>query len=73
MTNPSRSIIEKLRKDFPKGCRVKLVHMDDDHAPVKGTLGTVICVDDIGTIHVEWDNGSTLGVAYGKDSCVVVS
>lgn len=73
MTNPSKSTIEKLRREFPKGCRVKLVHMDDVHAPAKGTLGTVTYVDDIGTIHVKWDNGSSLGVAYGEDSCVVVS
>jgi len=34
-----------------------------------GTQGTVIDVDDIGTIHVLWDSGSTLGVVYGEDSC----
>ena len=26
-------------------------------------------VDDIGSILVDWDNGSTLGVAYGEDHC----
>ena len=30
--------------------------------------GTVIDVDDIGTIHILWDSGSTLGVVYGEDS-----
>ena len=34
-----------------------------------GARGTVIAVDDIGTIHVNWDCGSSLGVAYGEDAC----
>ena len=37
-----------------------------------GALGTVIAVDDIGTIHVAWDDGASLGVAYGADECAVV-
>ena len=43
--------------------------MDDPQAPSIGTLGTVIGVDDVGTIHVNWDNGSSLGVAFGEDDC----
>lgn len=34
---------------------------------VPGDQGTVEFVDDIGTIHVRWDCGSGLGVAYGED------
>ena len=26
-------------------------------------------MDDAGTIHVRWDCGSGLGIAYGEDSC----
>ena len=62
-----------LRKRYPKGSRVKLICMNDPYRDLEaGTLGTVMLVDDIGTIHVAWDCGSTLGVAYGVDSCVVV-
>ena len=43
--------------------------MDDVQAPPIGTLGTVIGIDAIGTIHVDWDNGCGLGVAYGEDAC----
>lgn len=32
-----------------------------------GEQGAVVMVDDIGTVHVAWDNGSSLGVAYGVD------
>ena len=63
-----------LRNRYPKGCRVKLIRMNDAYCCnlKKGALGTVMHVDDIGTIHVAWDCGSTLGVVYGVDSCVVV-
>lgn len=64
-----RETIEYLRESFPRGCRVELLQMDDPQAPPIGTLGTVIGVDDLGTIHVNWDNGSGLGVAYGEDAC----
>ena len=64
-----RETIESLRGRFPRGCRVELLRMDDPQAPPIGTRGTVIGVDDLGTVHVNWDNGSGLGVAYGEDSC----
>lgn len=60
-------MIKNLKKEYPMGTRVKLVWMDDPQAPSVGTLGTVTHVNDIGTIHVNWDNGSTLGVVYGYD------
>jgi hypothetical protein len=41
--------------------------MDDPQAPPIGTRGTVIGVDAIGSIMVDWDNGSGLNVAYGAD------
>ena len=62
-----------LRKRFPEGCRVQLEWMDELHAPPRGTKGTVIGVDDLGTVHVRWDNGSTLGVVYGVDECRRIS
>ena len=64
--------IKSLRESFPAGTRVELVRMDDDQAPPVGTLGTVISVDDIGTIHVRWDNGSSLGLVLGVDACRAV-
>jgi hypothetical protein len=32
-----------------------------------GATGTVSFVDDIGTVHVNWDCGSSLGVVFGED------
>ena len=68
-----RETIEYLKESFPRGCRVELLRMDDPQAPPIGTRGTVIGVDDIGTIHVNWDTGSSLGVAYGEDDCRRIS
>lgn len=64
---PSREVIERLRETYPQGCRIELVQMDDVQAPPVGTKGTVIGVDDAGSIMVSWDNGSGLSVAWGAD------
>lgn len=61
--------IDKLRELYPQGCRVELIKMDDVQAPSIGTKGTVLGVDDIGSIMVAWDNGSSLNVVYGVDKC----
>ncbi|WP_026663559.1 DUF4314 domain-containing protein [Butyrivibrio proteoclasticus] len=64
---PRREVVEALRREYPVGTRVELVKMDDLQAPPLGTLGTVIGVDDTGSIMVDWDNGSGLNVVYGED------
>ena len=69
MKYPSKETVEALRRAYPAGCTVELVQMDDTQAPPPGTIGKVIAVDDIATIHVAWSTGSSLGVAYGQDSC----
>lgn len=73
MTIYREEMVKNLKKEYPEGTRVKLVRMVDDPRPVaSGTLGTVKYVDDAGTIHVNWDNGRTLGVVYGEDQITVV-
>jgi hypothetical protein len=66
---PSRATVERIRKQYPIGCRVELLRMDDPQAPPVGTKGTVRYVDDIGSLGVSWDNGSSLQVVYGEDLC----
>lgn len=61
--------LESLRKEFPKGARIVLEKMNDKQAPPIGTKGTVVGVDDIGSIMVMWDSGSSLNVVYGEDIC----
>lgn len=65
----SKEIVENLRNKYPIGTRIELIFMDDIQAPPVGTKGTVRGVDDIGSIMVSWDNGSSLSLAYGADRC----
>ena len=67
MIFPSRETVKQIRNEFPKGTRVELVSMDDRQAPPSGTKGTVIGVDDTGSLLMRWDNGSGLNVVYGED------
>ncbi len=67
MQFPSREIVESIRRDYPAGTRVELVRMDDAQAPSAGMLGTVLGVDDTGSLLMRWDNGSDLNVIYGED------
>lgn len=50
-----------------EGRRVILDHMNDLFAPRPGTMGTITHVDDMGQIHVKWDNGSTLALVPKED------
>ena len=57
------------KERYPPGTRIELIHMGDDPNPIPdGTRGTVTAVDDIGTVFCDFDNGRSLGLAYGEDS-----
>ena len=64
---PCREVIEELRKQYKPGSVVILDKMEDEQAPTPGTSGEVLSVDDIGTVHVNWLTGGSLGAAYGED------
>lgn len=57
------------------GKRIELVRCNDPYTKLRpGVRGTVMCIDSLGTVHVKWDNGSTLGLCLDDgDSFVVVS
>lgn len=66
----SKNDLDRLREKFTPGMRVELLRMNDPYRQLTiGSEGTVLSVDDMGTIHVSWDCGSSLGVAYGEDLC----
>lgn len=68
MNNYNRRYVESIKEEYPAGTRIELVNMNDPFSPVyPGTKGTVTCVDDIGTIHMKWDNGRSLGLIPGVD------
>ena len=70
---PKRETIRCLRQRYPKGTRIELVSMFDPYSDLKpGSRGTVAFIDDVGTIFVDWDSGSHLGVIYGEDVIRVI-
>lgn len=55
------------------GRRVRLVSCSDPYTKLAaGAEGTVALVDDLGTLHVDWDDGHKLGLVPGEDRWVVL-
>jgi len=62
-------IVNDIKERYPEGTRIVLDYMGEDPHPIEpGTRGTVRHVDDIGTVHVDFDNGRRLGLVPGEDS-----
>ena len=56
-----RNLAKELRGKYPPGTRLELISMEEEFSPVEaGTRGTVHFIDDIGQIHMLWDNTRTL-------------
>lgn len=50
------------------GRRVRLISTTDEYTKLTmGSEGTVFLIDDIGTMFVNWDDGSTLGLLEDED------
>lgn len=64
--------VKELREKYPSGTWIRLISMDDEQAPPKGTIGIVTLVDDMGNIHVNWSTGSTLGLVPEEDEFEVI-
>ena len=67
MVFPSREVVERVRREYPAGMRVRLEKMNDCQAPPIGTEGMAEGVDDTASLMVRWNNGSHLHVIYGED------
>lgn len=67
-----REQIERLKERYPAGTVIRLGQMEGEHQMPSGMEGKVIGVDDIGQIHVEWENGSTLALNVEEDDFSVV-
>lgn len=79
ITNKSRvdrlkNRVDRLKNQYPSGTRIELLSSINDIQPIEsGSKGTVIAVDDIGTIHMRWDNGRSLGLIPGEDRFKIIS
>lgn len=65
---PTRAQVERIRAEYPAGCRIELVRMEDPYTHLRpGDLGTVVGVDDLGQIMMKWDRNSSLSLIPGED------
>jgi uncharacterized protein DUF4314 len=56
-----------------QGTRIRLISTSDPYTQLRpGTLGTTTGTDSMGTLHVRWDDGSTLGLIPDLDKFEVI-
>ena len=74
MKFPNKSYLAQLRKQYPVGTKIQLISMRNEKYPIlPGTIGEVIHIDDMGSIHMKWQNGSSLALIPEVDSFKVVA
>lgn len=64
--------VQSIKNTYIQGMRVRLLRMSDIQAPPIGCEGTVRGVDDLGSVMVLWDTGSTLNVVLSVDEIEIV-
>lgn len=65
----SRQMAKRYKEAYLPGTRIMLLSMGNDPHPIEpDTRGTVKVVDDVGTLHCDFDNGRSLGIVPGEDS-----
>lgn len=70
----SKEELKYIRNKYTVGTKVKLIRMYDLIGAVPpNTTGTISYVDDIGTIHIEWENGSSLGLNFEIDEFIILN
>lgn len=65
-------IVEKIKETYPKGTLIVLREMRGESQMPCGLKGTVEFVDDVGQIHMRWENGSSLALNVEKDAFKVI-
>ena len=65
--------VSRIRSRYPEGTIVECIEMKDEgYAVPRGVRGVVYLVDDIGSIHVKWENGSSLALLEDIDRFKVI-
>lgn len=54
--------LARLRAKYPEGTKIILHAMSGEPTMRDGLRGTVTYIDDIGQIHMKWENGSRLAL-----------
>lgn len=64
---------EEIKKTYPIGTKIKLLEdMEDTQGIKSGQIGIVEYIDDEGSLHMRWDNGSGLAIIPGIDKFEVI-
>ena len=62
------SEINAIKRKYEMGTVIVLEQLGEDPRPVgPGSKGEVLYVDDIGTVHVRFENGRRMGLVPGED------
>ena len=64
--------VENIKEKYTEGTRIELNIMKGESQMPSGLKGTVTHVDDAGQVHIDWDNGSTLGLNVVEDSFKII-
>ena len=59
--------IDKIKIKYPICKKVFLIYMKNEPQMHFGLTGTITLIDDIGQIHVNWNNGSRLAISNNDD------
>ena len=73
MKDYGKNSVAYLRMLYKPGVRVVLHKMEDPYPVDSGAQGSVDHVDDLGTIHVKFDNGRYIGLIPDVDAFEIVS
>ena len=72
MKFPTEKELEMLLAKYPKGMKIRLIHMNDPQPVPSGTIGEVALIDDVGNIHMIWQNGRSLAIIEGIDDFEII-
>ena len=64
--------IQGIREKYPEGTLIRLGNMEGETRVPPGCRGRVRLVDDIGQIHMRWENGSCLALNVEVDDFEVI-
>ena len=68
-----REEVERIKEKYPKGTPIRLYSMEGEHTVPPGSRGVVEHVDDIGQIHMKWENGSSLALNVEEDRFDIIT